>query len=171
LGTEAGPALVEVYGAEEGGRLLGLLQASAASMSTSIYVERPDLSRPAPEAETPPAAVLYIDITVSIGGERRFEDYARKVIEATNAKAPDAYWLMRQRLFGPGNANNYRVIVLMPQWADIDTPNKPIPQRMQEHFGAAEAERLDAALGDAIQGINQRVNRVRTDLARPPLDD
>ena len=40
--------------------------------------------------------------------ERQFEDYAKKVIEATNAVEPNAYWQMRQRMFGPGNAAGYR---------------------------------------------------------------
>jgi hypothetical protein len=78
---------------------------------------------------------------------------------------------MRQRMFGPGNAAGYRVVVTFAQWADLDVEPKPIPQRMEEHFGAEEAARLATAGLATIQGINERLNRVRSDLARPPVDD
>jgi hypothetical protein len=42
---------------------------------------------------------------------------------------------------------------------------------MQEHFGADEAARLAESGLAAIQGINERLNRVRADLGRPPVDD
>jgi len=165
----AGPELNEVYGEEEAGRLLGLLQASAASMSTTIYVERPDLSRPWPELEGTPAAVLYIDLNVRFGMEEQFEAYAGKVKEATDATAPNAFWLMRQRVFGPGTNNGaYRVVVVFPQWTDLDTPAKPIPDRMREHFGAEESARLQTEIGDALQAVRENLYRVRADLARPP---
>jgi hypothetical protein len=101
---EAGPDLAKVYGAAESARLLGLLQASAANESTSIYVARPDLSRP------PPAPVA-----------------------GAAAAAPVA-----------------------------------VLQTMVEQYGAAEAARLEAVSNDAVQGVTQRLNRVRADLGRPP---
>lgn len=148
-----------------------MLEAAVESITTTVYVARPDLSRPAPESDTTPVAVLYIDLNVRLGMERQFEDYAKKVIEATNAVAPNAYWQMRQRMFGPGNAAGYRVVVTFQQWADLDVEPKPIPQRMVEHFGADEAARLEESGLASIQGINERLNRVRSDLARPPVND
>jgi hypothetical protein len=42
---------------------------------------------------------------------------------------------------------------------------------MEEHFGAEEAVRLETAGLATVQGINERLNRVRSDLARPPVDN
>jgi hypothetical protein len=166
---DAGPDLTEVYGAEEAQRLLGLLAASAASMSTTIYADRPDLSRPWPALEGTPAAVLYIDLNVRVGMEAAFEDYVHKVVEATDATAPEAFWLMRQRVFGPGTANGaYRVAVVFPEWSDLDAQEKPIPQRMREHFGAEEGDRLEATVPEFLVNIRETLHRVRTDLAREP---
>jgi quinol monooxygenase YgiN len=166
-----GNPLVAAYGQEEANRILGLLREAEQSVTTTIYVARADLSRPAPESDATPVAVLYIDLNVRLGMEQQFEDYAKQVIEATNATEPNAYWQMRQRMFGPGNAAGYRVVVTFAQWADLDVEPKPIPQRMEEHFGAEEAARLATAGLATIQGINERLNRVRSDLARPPVDD
>lgn len=172
--AEFGPAddtnpLVAAYGQEEATRLLGALQTSVASNVTTIYVARPDLSRPPPEGQGTPVAVLFIDLTVRLGMEQQFEEYVGKIIEATNATAPNAHWLMRQRMFGPGNAPGYRVVVTFQQWADLDAPEKPLPQRLREHFGAEEGARLETLGTAAVQGVNERLNRVRSDLARPPV--
>jgi hypothetical protein len=165
---EAGPDLAKAFGAAESGRLLGLLQASVTSESSSIYVYRPDLSRPWPTLETPPEAVLFLDITVRGGKEEEFEGYVKKLMEAVNAKSPDQQWQMRQRLFGPGNAPVYRVVVVFPKWTALDRPPMPQPELLRQQFGAAEATRLEAIATDSIQGVNERLNRVRNDLARPP---
>jgi hypothetical protein len=164
----SGDPLVAAFGQEEAGRILGLLRDAEESTTTTIYVARADLSRPPPDSDATPVAVLYVDLNVRLGMEQQFEDYAKKVVEATNATAPTAYWQMRQRMFGPGNAPGYRVVVTFQQWAELDTESKPIPQRMREHFGADEATRLEALGLAAIQGINERLNRVRNDLALPP---
>ncbi|HEY7673238.1 MAG TPA: hypothetical protein VIC71_13570 [Gammaproteobacteria bacterium] len=166
-----GDPMVKAYGEDEARRILDLLEDSVESITTTIYVGRPDLSRPPPESDTTPVAVLYIDLTVRLGMEQPFEDYVKQIIEATNATAPTAYWAMRQRMFGPGNTAGYRVVVTFQQWADLDAEPKPIPQRMEEHFGAEEGARLMTAGLGAVQGINERLNRVRSDLARPPVDD
>jgi len=171
---DAGPDLTKAYGAPESARLLGLLQASAVNESTSIYVARPDLSRPPPAAAAgaaaaaAPVAVLFVDFAVRPGKEQGFEEYTKKLIVAANAKTPNMYWIMRQRAFGPGNTPGYRVIVTFQKWADLDTPPKPQQQTMLEQYGAAEAARLEGVANDAVQGATQRLNRVRGDLGRPP---
>lgn len=165
----SGNPLIAAYGQEEAQRILGMLSDAQEGSTTTVYVARPDLSRPPPESDATPVAVLYIDLNVRLGMEQPFESYAKQIIEATNATEPNAYWQMRQRMFGPGNAAGYRVVVIFWQWADLDVQLKSIPQRMQEHFGAEEAARLEQAGLAAILGINQRLNRVREDLARPPV--
>ena len=174
FGQDAPEPLVAAYGEQEAGRLLGLLQTSVASTTTAIYVARPDLSRPRPanaaNAAAAAVAVLYIDLNVKLGKEQQFEDNTKKLIEATNATAPNDFWEMRQRMFGPGNGAGYRVVVVFQKWSDLDAPDKPLRQRLTEHFGTAEGERLDALGTDSLQGINQRLNRVRADLGRPPAN-
>ena len=165
----SGDPLVAAYGEEEARRILGSLRDAEAGTSTAIYVARPDLSRPPPATEQTPVAVLYLDVNVRLGMEQQFEEYAKKLIAATNATDPRAYWQMRERLFGPGNAAGYRAVVVFQQWADLDAPTKPLPQRLREHFGAEEGERVAAAGLAAIQGVTERLNRVRSDLARPPI--
>jgi hypothetical protein len=173
FGQDAPEPLVAAYGEQEAGRLLGLLQSSVACESTTIYVARPDLSRPAPAnaaSTATPVAVRYIDVNVKLGKEQQFESYMKKVIEATNATAPNAFFQTRQRMFGPGNSSGYRVDVEFQKWSDLDTPDKPPPQRLTEHFGAAEGERLEALGNDSITGFSRRLNRVRADLGRPPAN-
>ena len=175
FGQAASDPLVKAYGDQEAARLLGLLAASAANESTAFYVARPDLSRPRPAtAGAPaatPAAVEYLDLNVKLGKEQQFEGYVKKLVEATNKTAPNAYWEMRQRQFGPGNAALYRVVLTYATWADLDRPpEKSLQQRLTEQFGAAEGERLQALATDALQGMNSRLNRVRNDLARPPAN-
>lgn len=165
---DAFPDLAKAYGAEEGARLMGLLQSSAVSESSSIYMLRQDLSRPWPQLQGSPAAVLFIDIEVRPGKELVFEDYAKKLVEATNATAPNEHWQMRQRMFGEGGSAMYRVVVVFPEWANLDMQPAPIQERISEHFGATEAYRLEAGMTDAIEGVTQRLNRARPDLARPP---
>ena len=175
FGQAASDPLIKAYGDQEAARLLGLLAASAANESTAFYVGRPDLSRPRPPvaAGSPaatPVAVEYLDLNVKLGKEQQFEGYVKKLIEATNKAAPNAYWEMRQRQFGPGNAAGYRVVLTYATWADLDKPEKPLQQRLTEQFGGAEGERLQGLATDALQGVNSRLNRVRTDLERPPTN-
>jgi hypothetical protein len=168
--SDARPDLNKAFGAAEGARLLGLLQASVEGESSAIYVARPDLSRPRPEPgiQGTPEAVLFVDITVKSGKEEAFEGYAKKIVEASNAKATDQYWQIRQRMFGPGQLPVYRVVVVFAKWTELDRPGMPMSERLKQQFGAAEAERLEAIANDSIQGVNERLNRVRADLARPP---
>jgi hypothetical protein len=174
FGQAPSDPLVKAYGEQEAARLAGLLAASVASESTAIYVARPDLSRPRPPAAAgapaaTPVAVEFLDLNVKLGKEQQFEGYVKKLIEATNKAAPNAYWEMRQRQFGPGNAAGYRVVLTFAAWADLDKPpEKSLLQRLTEQFGAAEGERLQGLAMDALQGENSRLNRVRSDLARPP---
>jgi hypothetical protein len=167
---EQGPNLAETLGAAEMSRLMGLLQQSAGNESTSIYVARPDLSRPGPAQQATPEAVLYMDITVRAGKQEAFEGYVKKVVEAVAAVSPTQYWQMRQRTFGPGQNPVYRVVVTFPKWTALDTPPMPLPAQLAKHFGAAEAEKLAAIAADSIQGVNERLNRTRPDLSRPPMN-
>jgi len=175
FGQAASDPLIKAYGEQEAARLAGLLAASVANESTAFYVARPDLSRPRPPAAAgaaaaTPVAVEYLDLNVKLGKEQQFEGYVKKLIEATNKTAPSAFWEMRQRQFGPGNAAGYRVVLTFATWADLDTPAKPLQQRLTEQFGAAEGERLQGLATDALQGMNSRLNRVRIDLERPPTN-
>jgi hypothetical protein len=129
--------------------------------------------RPAPAQQgqgTPPEAVLFLDITVRGGKEQAFEGYMKKVIEAVTAVSPTQYWQTRQRTFGPGQNPVYRVVVTFPKWTALDTPPMPLPAQLAKHFGAAEGEKLVAIATDSIQGVNQRLNRTRPDLSRPPMN-
>jgi len=175
FGQEAPNPLIAAYGEQEAAKALGLLAASAESETTAIYVARPDLSRPRPQATggqpaATPVAVEYVDLNVKIGKEQQFEGYVKKLIEATNKAEPTAYWQMRQRTFGPGNTPGYRAVVQYLTWADLDKQNKPFQQRLTEAFGAADAEKIQGLAADALQGRNQRLARVRVDLERPPAN-
>ncbi len=159
----AGPDFVAAFGAPEAKRLAGLLQASVESVSTAIYRRRMDLSRPWPALEGVPDAVVHIFITVQGNMGPQFESFVGKVIEATAATAPNAYWLMDE----PGaGATDYRVTVIAKSWSDLDKPDKPIPQRILEHFGQAEGQKLLAESNGAIEGIETRISRTRPDLGR-----
>jgi hypothetical protein len=174
FGQNAPNPLIAAYGEQEAAKVLGLLAASTESETTAIYAARPDLSRPRPQATSgqaaTPVAVEYVDLNVKIGKEQEFEGYVKKLIEATNKAEPTAYWQMRQRAFGPGNTPSYRAVVQFLTWADLDKQGKSLQQRLTEAFGAAEGEKIQGLASDALQGVNQRLARVRIDLERPPAN-
>jgi hypothetical protein len=160
---EPGPNLAAVYGEAEAKRLAGLLQTSIASTSTAIYTRRLDLSRPWPALDATPVAVTHINITVRPQMTAQFESFMHKVIEATAATAPNLYWLAD----APGEgAKSYRLTQLANKWTDLDTPPKPVPQRLAEHFGQAEGQRLMAEAMGMIENIETVVRRTRPDLNR-----
>jgi hypothetical protein len=167
--ADEGPDLMKVYGPDEARRLMGVFQAAVSGMATAIYTARPDLSRPGPQSQTAPVAVLFIDVTVRPNREADFEDLAKKVVEASDATAPEAHWNMFAPLFGGGST--YRVVVDVPSWNFLDKPPKPIEQRLREHFGEGEAQRLNELMTAVVDHVDQSLNRVRPELARPPAGD
>ena len=158
--------MVEAYDEAERARIVGLYNDSVESVSSSAYIARPDLSRGGGPVIPEPAAVIYLDIKVHQGMGPRFEAVVRKVVEATATAAPDLYWITLATSFGV--AGTYRFVTVVDEWEDLNTPPKPVPQRLIEHFGAAEGSRLAQEAASVIESINQKLRRVRRDLARPP---
>ena len=143
------------------------IQNSFLSMSTARYVARPDLSRqPAtpPPPNTPPDAVIMLDIEVAPGRNADFEAYARQVIEATDATAPNLYWNMVSPVFG---TNNYLVSVFIQEWEMLDTPAKSIVQRVVEHFGERRGGQLVENANEFVVSVKTDLFRTRPDLSRP----
>ncbi len=166
--TPAGAILSEVYEDQEVERLLALYNSSAARIHTAAYLDRPDLSRAAPPMPDV-VAVNYLDIGIHQGMNQQFEEFVRHLVEASEATAPSAYWEMRAPSFGARNA--YRVVVAFSEWADADVVQKPIPQRLAEHYGEVRGAQILEEGNAAIESFRSSLRRTRGDLARPPIAD
>lgn len=157
--------LASVLSPEEGEQLTANLRNSVSHISNARYVMRPDLGRQPPDTGgVPPAAVITIELEIANGRNADFEAYVGNVIEATEATAPGATWLMMSPAFG---TNNYLVVVLIPEWSMLDTPSKSVDQRVIEHFGERRGGQMVEASRSMVVGMKQDLWRTRPDLARP----
>ena len=114
-----------------------------------------------PAGDGPPEALLYIAFTLKPGAAAKFLELSSKTAEASAATVPNAYFVGALPSFGaPGG----RTILLFKHLSDLDTPLKPPQQRVIEHFGQAEGERINALAGEAVQNIEITLFHTRPDL-------
>ncbi len=154
--------LAEVYEGEELAEIGQMFQDSVDSTDSYVIVPRPDLGIAGPEFETPPEILLLIAVTVKNGMGPQFEAYLEKLVEATKATAPDLYYNAFQPGLGSGPIWRFGIA---QNWVDLDTLGKPIPQRLTEHFGKRNGERIYQDGQDAIESVEFTVSRVRVDLS------
>lgn len=157
------PNMEAAYGASEARRLGGLFQASVESVSRATYTYRADLSRLWPD-NTTAAAVEHTYVTPKPGRGQTVESLVKRLIEATNAVQKDNYWIMASP--GAGADGRYLVIIVHPKWTDMDAPGKPIPQRLSEHFGAADGQAMWTALQDSTDRVETVIGMAMQDLSR-----
>ena len=156
-----GPQLAKVLGEKEATRLTGLARDSIAWMRTAYFQQHSAMSRPMPAGDGPPEALLYIAFTLKPGAAAKFLELSSKTAEASAATVPNAYFVGALPSFGaPGG----RTILLFKHLSDLDTPLKPPQQRVIEHFGQAEGERINALAGEAVQNIEITLFHTRPDL-------
>lgn len=163
MGTAVNP-LTKVYEADEVSRLMALYRDSTANARSFIARMVPDLSRPAPARDTPYQIAIYYSFDIKPGMADEWASAVRKLVEATEKSAPEAYFSTWTTTLG--GDSGYTVIVPM-DWADLDTPKKPIPQRLEEVFGKRVADRTIAALNRASNGVTSVIMRPRPELAIP----
>ena len=92
-----------------------------------------------------------------------FEDYLKKLVEATDQAAKDTYW----NTFAPGfgaTPRQYGVRIPM-NWVDLDTPYKSIPERLKEAFGERKGAKIYADGQAAITTVETSIRRNRADLS------
>jgi len=154
--------LAEAYEGEELAEIGQMFQDSVTSTDSYVIIPRPDLGIAAPEFETPPEILLLVEVTVKNGMGEQFVEYLGKLKEATQAVSPDLYYTALMPGFGSGPIWRFAIA---QNWADLDTPPKPIPQRLVEHFGKRAGEKIDRDGTDAIESIEFTVSRVRPDLS------
>lgn len=160
--------LVEAYEPEEVARLTGLIRESVVRTNTYIVVPRPDLGIPAPDSDSPPEITLSLSVTVKPNMGPQFQDYLKKLIEATKATDEGTYWSTFQPGFGARRVWGIRIAT---SWKNLDTPPKPIPQRLTEHFGKRVGERIYQDGQDAIEDIEVAIERYRSDLSHLVSED
>ena len=154
--------MAEVYEGEELAKLGQDFQESVSSVDSYVIVPRPDLGIAPPEFETPPEILLLIAVTVKTGMGPQYVEFLEKLVEATKATAPDAYYSAFQPGFGSGPIWRFGIPM---NWVDLDTPGKPLLQRLTEHFGKRNGERINQAGQDAVESVEFTVSRVRVDLS------
>ena len=163
LADQSSP-LAAAFGAEEAAKIGQAVSGSIASTSNEIYILRQDLSRPPAQSDTPPAALIVLLIDVKSDSYAAYENYVRKIVEASN-KTNQGNWTAYAG--GPGAVNDYVVGVPVTDWADLDNPAMPIPQRLTTAFGEKEGTRIFAEGGATIDNITTILRRTRPDLSRP----
>ncbi len=154
--------MAQVYDAEELMEIGEMFQAATTSTESYVIVPRPDLSVPAPEFDQPPEILMLIEVTVKNGSGPAYAEFIAQLKEASLATAPDLYWNAFQPGLGSGPVWRFGIAM---NWVDLDTPGKPIPQRLMEHFGQRKGERIFQSNLDAVESIRYTVARIRPDLS------
>lgn len=153
---------VEAFGEKEAERLGKVFASAVTSTSSYILVPRPDLGVANPDATGPTEIAMGIQITVKNGMQQQYADYLTKLVEASKATAPGAYWTTYQPGIGTGGVWSVRVGTT---WANMDTPTKPLNDRLVEHFGKRAGERIIEDGQDCIESVEYSIQRYRADLS------
>lgn len=162
-----GPQFVEAFGEEEAARLGGLARDAIAWTRTAYFEQHSSMSRPPVGMEAPPEALMYFSFTLNPGGAPAFLELSSKTAEASAATQPNSYFVGALPSFGAPGA---RTIVLLQHLSDLDTPQKPPQQRVMEHFGQTEGERIVGLAAEAVSDIDVTLFRTRPDLNYQPAD-
>jgi hypothetical protein len=163
--AEQSTPIVDAFGPEEAAKIFQLAASSVESSYNEPLFSRTDLSRaPPPGAQA--VAVLILTINVKVGANDAYEDYVRKIIEASN-KTDQGRWLAFSG--GPGSQSDYTVIIPYTSWEAVETQVMPIPERLRETFGKREGTRIYEAGTATIETLNTEMVRARPDLSRIPM--
>ncbi len=154
--------MAQVYEAEELMEIGSLFQEATTATETFVIIPRPDLSVPAPEFEKPPEILMLIEVTLKNGTGPAYAAFLAQLKEASMATAPDLYWNAFQPGLGSGPVWRFGIAM---NWADLDTPGKPLPQRLTEHFGERKGERIYQESLDAVESVHYSIARIRPDLS------
>jgi hypothetical protein len=154
--------MAEVYEDAEMAEIGAMYQGAVRNEESYIIVPRPDLSVPPPEFESPPEVNLLISVTVKNGMGAEYAEFLGKLAEATKATSPETYYSVYQPGIGSGTV--WRAAIPM-DWEDLDTPGKPIAERLSEHFGARNGEKINDAGQAAVESVQYDVFRIRPDLS------
>ena len=153
--------LAAVYEGEELASIGAAYQDAVTKVDSYVIIPRPDLSIPSPEMKAPPEVLLLISVTIKAGKSEEYVEFLKSLVEASKAIAPDMYWNTFQPGFGSGPVWRFGIAM---NWADLDQPGKPIPQRLIEHFGKRSGEKIMAISTDAVESVEYIVSRFRPDL-------
>jgi len=155
--------LAEVYEPAEIEEIMAMARSSMLSSDSAVYVHRPDLSRSFPETDKPPVVTLFIGFQIHEGKSGQFENFLRRVVEATDKVAPDLHW---ESYMGAIAADlDYGVRIPMWDAADLDVQPMGVKERLVEAFGKREGERLFESGQAAIDHVQDGVSRMRPDLS------
>jgi len=155
--------LTEVYDEAEIADIMGMARASMVKSSSAVYMHRGDLSRSFPASDKPPVITLFIGFRVREGKSAAFENYVKKIVEATDKVAPDLHWESYAGVFAADLDYGVRV----PMWnaAELDTVPMGIQERLVKAFGKREGDRIYDAGQATIADQQNGISRVRTDLS------
>jgi len=159
--------MVDAYGAEEAGGMGASIEGKVLSQETGIWTRRLDLSPTQPDDAETPAMTNWLLVTVKPYGNGDYEAYLKKVSEAwdqTDAGAPFVVWAP-----GPGGNNTYAFANPIASWASMDEGTfVSVPQRLQQAFGADEAQRLLKQRAAVVESQTIYLSRSRPELSYLP---
>jgi hypothetical protein len=154
--------LAEAYGPEELAKISELFQKTVVSTESYIVIPRPDLGISAPDPTAASEITLSIAIKLRMGKEEQYQEYLKKLVEATRATSPETYWSTYQP--GPG-AKGIWAVRINTSWAEFDVQGKSIPQRLNEHFGERAGKKIYDEGNASIENIEYTISRFRLDLS------
>ena len=161
--------MVEAYSEEEVAEMRASMEGKVLSQATGMWTRRLDLSPTQPENAQPPGMINWLTVTIKPYGNGPYEEYLKKVAEATNQITPDAPFVVWSP--GPGANNTYGFANPIASWAAMDeTTVVPVPVRLERAFGKREADRLLKQRAEVVESQNMYMSRGRPDLSYIPED-
>jgi hypothetical protein len=154
-----------VLGAAEAQKLVEEVSSCVASQSTTITVDRPDLSyvrSPLKPGELKAASVTRA--RVRAGGRESYEELMRKLAAAIPKLDDPSQLIVRQTLVG--NVAEYVAIRPLRDLAELDAHRTP-EQLLTQAFGPAEGGMIFRNGGAAIEQLDRSIVGYRADLSNP----
>ncbi len=158
--------VVEAFGEQAGQQAAAMAQASVESVQSMVMMHRPDVSIPRSEESPPAEATMMYFITLKPGVGEAWNEYMQNVIAASKATAPEAQWNSFQG--GIGSPQNTFAVRVGLTWEEMDSPIKALPQRLVEHFGKRNGERIWQEANEMIDTMETSISHFRPDLSYIP---
>lgn len=157
--------LVEAFGKVEADKILKTIEGKVKSVNWAVWVQRKDLSPDQPDTSQ---STVYLQGFASIKPRRaaQYEGFLKKLVEATNAVAPDEDYMMYSPSFGA--PNTYVVGVSINGYADLDQPSENLLARLEKHFGKREAGKIWDRGAEVTEDLGWYIVRNRPDLSYTP---
>lgn len=161
--------LVEALGAEEAAKVTAPVAGKVLAQRTLMYAVRMDLSPKGagPTPDNPPALINWLQVKIKPYGNAAYEEYLKKVAEATEKTTPQFPYTVYAP--GPGADNTYGFANPIATWASMDEGgDMSVPERLAAAFGDRQARQLLEQRSAVVDSQSTIMVRPRPDLSYQP---